>query len=583
VTCKELTRDKHLYLAFVPLSLSESESAFCASTPAVSGKNAYIWGPPGCGKTTYISRQVAKAAQKYGSTSVIVSSFTKAAASELAMRNLPIPPDNVGTLHALCYRALEHPEIAEGKVADWNKDHPEFRLSPSSHDVDEMEPEFTIYTFGDELYGRLQILRAKMEPADKWPAAVRRFATAWDGWKGANGLLDFTELLEVGVREFKIAPGNPRVIFVDEAQDLSRLQLALVRQWGRHADHVVLAGDDDQAVLTFAGSDPEALLDRSDPDFFRHVLSQSYRVPRRIHALSQMWIEKLTVREPKEYKPRDYEGELRFFHKGGYKTPDAAVDDAEPYLANGKSVMYLATCAYMLEPLKRTLRKRGLPFYNPYRRKRLDWNPLAPVKHGTSPVERLCAFLRPRPESMDAPWVGDDLRKWADRLRVEGVLRPGAAEMIQKLRPTEVVTIEILCRLFEPDCLDDLARVLSEEPLDKYTQWWLDHLAVKKRKQAEYPVRVAVRQGVKSLTATPKIIIGTGHSVKGGEADVVYIFPDISASGMRQWDGRPKDRDAVIRLGYVMMTRARETVVICEPCGNYNMPLAVFAAKALRA
>jgi ATP-dependent exoDNAse (exonuclease V) beta subunit len=52
---------------------------------------------------------------------------------------------------------------------------------------------------------------------------------------------------------------------------------------------------------------------------------------------------------------------------------------------------------------------------------------------------------------------------------------------------------------------------------------------------------------------------------------------------MRQWEGSRRDRDALIRLGYVMMTRARETMVICEPSGNYSMPLAAFAAKAGRA
>jgi superfamily I DNA/RNA helicase len=121
-----------------------------------------------------------------------------------------------------------------------------------------------------------------------------------------------------------------------------------------------------------------------------------------------------------------------------------------------------------------------------------------------------------------------------------------------------------------------------EEPLEGCVQWWLDHLHGKKRKQADYPARVALRRGVKALVDTPRIIIGTGHSVKGGEADVVFIFPDLSASGMRQWEGSRKDRDAVIRLGYVMITRARETLVICEPSGAHHMPLAGFAARAVR-
>jgi hypothetical protein len=67
--------------------------------------------------------------------------------------------------------------------------------------------------------------------------------------------------------------------------------------------------------------------------------------------------------------------------------------------------------------------------------------------------------------------------------------------------------------------------------------------------------------------------------VKGGEADVVYLFPDLSASGIRQWEGPRHDRDAIIRLAYVMTTRARETLVICDPARFGYMPIAAMAGK----
>ena len=68
--------------------------------------------------------------------------------------------------------------------------------------------------------------------------------------------IDFTDLLEVAVRDLKVAPGDPSVIFVDEAQDLSPLQLKLLRQWGKHAEYLMMAMDDDQTVYGFAGADP---------------------------------------------------------------------------------------------------------------------------------------------------------------------------------------------------------------------------------------------------------------------------------------------------------------------------------------
>jgi replication-associated recombination protein RarA len=73
--------------------MQDDDFAIHDENPGQDITETHIWGPPGCGKTTYVSRQVAKAAEKYGGDAVLVSSFTKAAATELAMRNLPIPQD----------------------------------------------------------------------------------------------------------------------------------------------------------------------------------------------------------------------------------------------------------------------------------------------------------------------------------------------------------------------------------------------------------------------------------------------------------------------------------------------------------
>jgi hypothetical protein len=110
----------------------------------------------------------------------------------------------------------------------------------------------------------------------------------------------------------------------------------------------------------------------------------------------------------------------------------------------------------------------------------------------------------------------------------------------------------------------------------------MNSLKPPRKKIAQYPVRVIERGGINAVRDTPKIIIGTGHSVKGGEADVVYILPDLSPSGTRSWEGKRADRDSVVRLGYVMMTRAKESLVICEPAGAEFMPIATVATGIIR-
>jgi superfamily I DNA/RNA helicase len=62
----------------------------------------------------------------------------------------------------------------------------------------------------------------------------------------------------------------------------------------------------------------------------------------------------------------------------------------------------------------------------------------------------------------------------------------------------------------------------------------------------------------------PKVVVGTIHSVKGGQADVVYLFPDLSQAGDAQYNRGGAARDSAIRVFYVGLTRARETLYICQ-------------------
>ena len=91
-------------------------------------KEFRVFGPPGTGKTTWLVKQVRRAAEKYGGEKVLCCSFTKTAATEMVNRITPpdeeplIPDSSVGTLHAICYRALGSPTLAETKISQWNGD-----------------------------------------------------------------------------------------------------------------------------------------------------------------------------------------------------------------------------------------------------------------------------------------------------------------------------------------------------------------------------------------------------------------------------------------------------------------------------
>ena len=128
-------------------------------------------------------------------------------------------------------------------------------------------------------------------------------------YKRSRDLLDFTDLLEMIVQEPDRLPAL-EVLIIDEAQDLSRLQWQLVEILASKAQRVFLAGDDDQAVFTWAGADVKSFL-----SFQGHitVLQQSYRVPSTVHALADRIVHRIRERQPKEWKARDFEGSVKTY------------------------------------------------------------------------------------------------------------------------------------------------------------------------------------------------------------------------------------------------------------------------------
>lgn len=65
-------------------------------------------------------------------------------------------------------------------------------------------------------------------------------------------LVHFLRFLETGQSTFKH-------VFIDEAQDLNPMQATIVREMGKAATQVLLAGDDDQSIYAWRAADPRLL------------------------------------------------------------------------------------------------------------------------------------------------------------------------------------------------------------------------------------------------------------------------------------------------------------------------------------
>lgn len=509
-----------------------------------------VWGPPGTGKTTYLSTQIASAVEKSGGESVLVASFTRAAAAELVSRGLPIPREQIGTLHAHCYHALQRPDLAEKFLKNWNEEYPQYALGGEGIDLDDADAPLVVSGEGDRLMQECQLYRSRMQPMHTWPSEnARHFYSRWTDWKTVNHLFDFTDLIETVVRDGAAAPGNPTIGFFDECQDFSRLEIELVRTWGKHMDQVIIAADDDQSIYSFKGADPKLLFGDPIPDSHRRVLAQSYRVPRRVHAFAAGLTGALSWREPKEYRPRDVEGFVSVQEGWNFNRIEEAVDEATDWIKGGYRVMFLASCSYMLRPLIKVLREQGIPFGNSYRTNRREWNPLAPSK-GTSSVDRLLAFLQPQPDvwgERSRLWTRRELLLWTEMVKKNALPKNSRA------------LLELLPDNDDPVPAERLEFIFGEtiEPVIEGDLSWLqENLLAARTKALEYAFTVADHRGAVELRERPRVVVGTIHSVKGGQADVVFLMPDLSPASYAE-GGRTAGMDNLLRLFYVGATRAR--------------------------
>ena len=521
-----------------------------------------IIGPPGTGKTTTLTRSLQWNAEQVGGDAIVAISHTRAAAAELAGRDTILPRSNIGTLHSFAFRALEYPSVIGDDAAtlrEFGEQYPRFQFS-ITRSVEDLEAGVWTENRGDAMMAEYSRLRNKMLPRSAWPdMETVEFAELWDDFKREREGVDFTDLIELALADVETAPYCPLVMAVDEAQDTSRLQWALVQKWAAHCEKLITAGDPDQAIFVWAGADPEWFLENA-PDR-RLVLSQSYRLPRAVLAVALPWIQQIGRRDDVTYEARDADGAVRRPGLNFKLGDDVAALAGE--LARDGTVMILASCAYMLHHVIDSLRNAGTPFGNRYRRERGDWNPLTRRGEGSS-LTALAAFLRPFAPGATHLWTADEARKWL--AVTKGVLRHGEKVKLKEW-PDELPPARVVQRMAQTFARrEDVEAALAGD-----VDWFAARVLASRARVVSFAVDCVARHGPAVLTEEPRITIGTIHSVKGGEADSVILFPDLSSQGMTQWTAGERGRDDIIRQFYVGMTRAREALYVCDPATSMTI------------
>ena len=505
-----------------------------------------IFGPPGTGKTHLLSTQIVPdLVKKYGSDKVLLTSFTKTAAKELSTRIPDIDPMNINTVHAICYHILNWPKmINSSKIVDeWNKTYPEYKLSVGISGVSGVE-------FND-----YQLLMNRMIEETAWPPHIKLFKERWCDFKEKTKTKDFIDLIvEASISSFG-APNGVEAIVVDEAQDTSSLLMHLIRQWSLFVKELILVGDEDQCIHVFNGSNPSNMLEPPIPDNQKKFLTQSYRIPKKVHTIAESIIKRVKVREEKHYQPKSDEGKI-IYGSGNFQNPEWMIKqiNAQP----DKTHMIMASCSYMLKPTILELKGQSLAYSNPWNRSRIEWNIT-----NSSGSELLKLFIDSGP---DKPyWDTNQFISFAKHLKTgpEGLIRKQGKAGIKALEEHLKKGTQGLHTSREY-LADILSKDAIQPALDRDLDWLMGNLTAVKKKMIEYPAKLYKQKGPQTLLSDPNIFIVTIHSFKGAQAQNVYLFPDISWASAKASSEDYSEYENLCRLFYTGVTRTEETLYIFE-------------------
>lgn len=465
-----------------------------------------IVGPPGTGKTTKIISLV----QEYVSSGtdpkrIGLVTFTKVAAKVLAKR-AGIGSEFVGTIHSIAFKqaGINRSQVADYEFyRDLSKKTGIEITNRNVEDNDQIE-------LGDELLAIYQYSKAILAEDAKMVymeshrpgsySVFKYFIDSLESFKKGYGVIDFNDMLEMAV-----GAGVPDldILFVDEAQDLSPLQWKLINYWATEIRTVIVSGDDDQAIFSWGGADPQGISKWKElHQAEQEILGQSYRVPAKVHKAAESVIRRVKVRIDKEYKPRPEEGTVRMFG-----------DIGQLEIEHGEKCSIL----YRNHSLRGDIEDHLIALAVPYR------------------------VLNGKPGVNESP-MAQAIKNWVtafDDFKMFGNFRLTDPE-INKMK-----------RFMHPGAF----RALKNGDFDIYDHWGKAFTG--STRILNYLSRIEAKYG--SIRGIPTIQLSTIHGFKGDEDDRIIL---LDGMGQKTSENFHKDPDSEYRVFYVGVTRAKHQLDI---------------------
>ena len=284
-----------------------------------------VVGPPGTGKTRRLLNEVHKYVENGTRHDQIgYFAFTRKAAGEARDRflakNLELTKKDIKyfqTLHSLAFNNLglkEENVMQEGNYQAIGETSG-IQVKYAAYETNNFNG---IFSSNSEYLSLINLARVRQITVEEqfnrnehltWISKTKLMGIEKEinNYKSAHNLIDFTDMIQ----QFLDKGNTPKfkVIFVDEAQDLSLIQWAMIKKIEEDTNcDVWIAGDDDQAIFGWAGADVDSFINWEAKEI---LLDKSERVPQLIQrkaldVISRIYINRIS----KNYLPKNDLGNI---------------------------------------------------------------------------------------------------------------------------------------------------------------------------------------------------------------------------------------------------------------------------------
>ena len=409
-------------------------------------------------------------------------------------------------------------------------------------------------------------LSATMRPAEDWQYAAAALSLpfngaawditdllpAWQEFKAAKGVFEHADYVRLAVTD-QVEPQAP-IIFVDEYQDMSPLQDALIRQWIDQADRVYVAGDPDQSIYGFRGCRPDLFLSLPAEDRGAHNGDRpvSRRCAMRIMTEAERILGRPANVAPNS-RPGRYGREVYTHNPGALP---ALIEDAVNAYAGGP-VFILSRFRRHVSKIARTLAAMGIPCTGI----RTDTGPwgAAPIGKHKNPLERETVNLWQLTRAARRYMAGGDI----ERIPYEEAEALILATLPPARRQSALTDLKAKLRQHPPIRVGDVARWIPLAPGDRRILALLN-LRPALVEQVQACISREERRG--TVIAPEAVRVDTIHASKGLEAPAVLLhtgyLPGLVA-GLADPDRMAEER----RVFFVGATRASHALILFDYIG----------------